>query len=165
MGAAQTGAVLFGFGLIRFSIIAAIFYPFSQFCEIGTSSLSLQNQPKTAPNLFQRGVEYAVYGRCSTSTRSRGNKTVKCRAQGGPQDGRRVCFVGRPLRTSFLFVFVTRRSLLVLTEFPCVVLWRPEALDCRVLIPPEAWSWLTRNPPSVGLEPRTSCIRDRILNH
>jgi len=42
---------------------------------------------------------------------------------------------------------------LVLTEFPCVVLWRPEALDCRVLIPPEAWSWLSRNPPSVGLEP------------
>ena len=27
---------------------------------------------------------------------------------------------------------------LVQTEFPCVVLWRPEALDCRVLIPPEA---------------------------
>ena len=40
---------------------------------------------------------------------------------------------------------------MVLTEFPCVVLWRPEALDCRVLIPPEAWSWLTRNPPSVLL--------------
>ena len=27
-----------------------------------------------------------------------------------------------------------------------MVLWRPEALDCRVLIPPEAWSWLTRGP-------------------
>ena len=38
--------------------IVAIFYPFSQFCEIGISSLSLQKQPKTAPNLFQRGVEY-----------------------------------------------------------------------------------------------------------
>ena len=42
-------------------IIVAIFYPFSQFCEIGISSLSLQKQPKTAPNLFQRGVEYATY--------------------------------------------------------------------------------------------------------
>ena len=29
---------------------------------------------------------------------------------------------------------------MVRMEFPCVVLWRPEALDCRVLIPPEAWS-------------------------
>ena len=41
--------------------ILAIFYPFSQFCEIGVSLLSLQNQPKTAPNLFQRGVEYGKY--------------------------------------------------------------------------------------------------------
>ena len=65
----------------------------------------------------------------------------------------------------FLCFFDSEESFLVLTEFPCVVLWRPEALDCRVPIPPEAWSWLTRNPPSVGLEPRTSCIRDRILNH
>ena len=29
---------------------------------------------------------------------------------------------------------------LVRMELPCVVLWRPEALDCRVLIPPETWS-------------------------
>ena len=43
-------------------------------------------------------------------------------------------------------------------EFPCVVLWRPEALDCRVLIPPEAWNWLTRNPPSLGFKTETSCI-------
>jgi len=42
-------------------IIAAIFYPFSQFCEIGVSLLSQQKQPKTAPNLFQRGVEYGKY--------------------------------------------------------------------------------------------------------
>ena len=35
--------------------IVAIFYPFSQFCEINTSLLSLQTQPNTAPNLFQRG--------------------------------------------------------------------------------------------------------------
>ena len=43
------------------SYIAAIFYPFSQFCEIGISLLSLQKQLKTAPNLFQRGVEYGKY--------------------------------------------------------------------------------------------------------
>ena len=39
-------------------IMVAIFCPFSQFCEIGIILLSLQKQPKTAPNLFQRGVEY-----------------------------------------------------------------------------------------------------------
>ena len=42
--------------------IVAIFYPFSQFCEIDISLLSLQTQPNTAPNLFQRGVEYGKYG-------------------------------------------------------------------------------------------------------
>ena len=36
--------------------ILAIFYPFSQFFEVDISLLSLQKQPKTAPNLFQRGV-------------------------------------------------------------------------------------------------------------
>ena len=41
--------------------ILAIFYLFSQFCEIDVSLLSLQKQPKTAPNLFQRGVEYGKY--------------------------------------------------------------------------------------------------------
>ena len=45
---------------------------------------------------------------------------------------------------------------------PCVVLWGPEALDCSVLIPPEAWSWLTRNPHSLGFEPQTSCIWEPI---
>ena len=39
----------------------AIFYPFSQFCEITISLLSLQKQPNTAPNVFQRGVEYGKY--------------------------------------------------------------------------------------------------------
>ena len=37
----------------------------------------------------------------------------------------------------------TRRSLFVVRmEFPCVcvVVWRPEALVCRVLIPPGAWN-------------------------
>ena len=41
--------------------IVAIFYPFSQFCEINVSLLRLQKQPNTAPNLFQRGVEYGKY--------------------------------------------------------------------------------------------------------
>ena len=39
----------------RWLRIVAIFYPFSQFREIGISLLSLQTQPNT-PNLFQRGV-------------------------------------------------------------------------------------------------------------
>ena len=39
----------------------AIFYSFSQFCEIGISLLSLSEQPKTAPHLFQRGVDYGKY--------------------------------------------------------------------------------------------------------
>ena len=47
-----------GTGICRYIIIVAMFYPFSQFCEIDISLLSLQKQPKTAPNLFQRGVEY-----------------------------------------------------------------------------------------------------------
>ena len=41
--------------------IVAIFHPFSQFCEIHISLLNLQTQPNTAPNLFQRGVEYGKY--------------------------------------------------------------------------------------------------------
>ena len=49
----------------RWSFIVAIFYPFSQFCEINISLLSLQTQPNTAPNLFQRGVEYGKYVLCS----------------------------------------------------------------------------------------------------
>ena len=38
------------------------------------------------------------------------------------------------------------------------------ALDCRVLTLPGARSGLTRNPPSLGFEPRTSCIRGPILS-
>ena len=41
--------------------IVAIFYRSSQFCEIYISLLSPQTQPNTAPNLFQRGVEYGEY--------------------------------------------------------------------------------------------------------
>ena len=41
--------------------IVAIFYPFSQFCEINITLLSLKTQPNTAPNLFQRGVENGKY--------------------------------------------------------------------------------------------------------
>ena len=45
-------------------LIVAIFYPFSQFCEMDISLLSLQKQANTAPNLFQRGVEYGKYVLC-----------------------------------------------------------------------------------------------------
>ena len=41
--------------------IVALFYPFSQFCEMNIFLLSLQTQPNTAPSLFQRGVEYGRY--------------------------------------------------------------------------------------------------------
>ena len=34
-----------------------------------------------------------------------------------------------------------------LDETPCVVLWRPEALDSRMLLPPEAWNWLPVTRP------------------
>ena len=53
---------------------------------------------------------------------------------------------------------LTRRNIFGSDGMPCVVLWRPEALDCRVFIPPEAWNGLTRNPPSLGFEPQTFCI-------
>ena len=43
--------------------MVAICYPFSLFCEMNISLLSLQTQPNTAPNLFQRGVEYGKYVR------------------------------------------------------------------------------------------------------
>ena len=46
---------------VPFFTIVAIFCPFSQFCEIYISLLSLQKQPNTAPNLFQRGLEYGKY--------------------------------------------------------------------------------------------------------
>ena len=36
------------------NIIVAIFYPFSQFCEIDISLLSLQSHPKQ-PNIYFRG--------------------------------------------------------------------------------------------------------------
>ena len=43
----------------------------------------------------------------------------------------------------------SEESFVVRMESPCEVLWRPEALDCGVLIPPEgAWSGLTRHPQS-----------------
>ena len=53
--------------------------------------------------------------------------------------------------------------LLGLDGRPCVVIWRPEALDCRVPIPPEAWHWLTRSPPGLGFEPQTYCIWEPTL--
>ena len=41
--------------------MVAIFCPFSKFCEMNISLLSLQTQPNAAPNLYQRGVEYGKY--------------------------------------------------------------------------------------------------------
>ena len=52
---------VFGYAFYSDISIVAIFYPFSQFCEIDIPLLSLQKQPNTAPNLFQRGVEYGKY--------------------------------------------------------------------------------------------------------
>ncbi len=49
-------------------IIVAIFYPFSQFCEIDICLPSLEKQPKRAPNLFQRGVEYGKWVSDNTSS-------------------------------------------------------------------------------------------------
>ena len=41
--------------------VVTILYPFSQFYEINISLLSLQKLPNTAPNLFERGLEYGKY--------------------------------------------------------------------------------------------------------
>ena len=49
------------FEFLARELIVAIFYPFGQFCEINIPLPSLQKQPNTAPNLFQRGVEYGKY--------------------------------------------------------------------------------------------------------
>ena len=43
---------------VCWSYIVAIFYPFSQFCEIGASLLSLQSSQKQPPRHFRGGVEY-----------------------------------------------------------------------------------------------------------
>ena len=68
--------------------IVDIFYPFSQFCEKHISLLSLQTQPKTAPNLFQRGVEYGKYemvnsfhqhGPCARMTRTNREVQAFCK--------------------------------------------------------------------------------------
>ena len=65
--------------------IVAIFYPFSQFCEINISLLSLQTQPNTAPNLFQRGVEYGKYDRRPRARRwSPSRRSTSQRTQGEP---------------------------------------------------------------------------------
>ena len=59
-----------------------------------------------------------------------------------------------PLFSSAPFLGRTRRSLLGPDGMPCV-LWRPQALDCRVLIPPETCKGLTPIPPTLGFEPQT----------
>ena len=68
--------------------------------------------------------------------------------------GRRVARVSRSAGPATLFLFDSEESFLVRMEFPCVVLWRPEAPDCRVLIPPDL-EWAQR--PSCPSNPnRTS---------
>ena len=48
---------------------------------------------------------------------------------------------------------------LVRMELPYVVLWRPEALDCRVPIPPEAWNGLAEGmAPAVWFPLRSACL-------
>ena len=54
-----------------YMVIVAMLYPFSQFCEIDSFLLSLQKEPKTAANLFQRGIEYGKYrGSCAQALRA-----------------------------------------------------------------------------------------------
>ena len=65
---------------------------------------------------------------------------------------------GELLKLTDLMFCLTRSTFVVRMNCSFVVLWRPEALDCRVLIPPEAWNGLTPNTPRLGIEPRTSCI-------
>ena len=41
-----------------------------------------------------------------------------------------------------VFVFDSEESLLVRDGVPCVVLWRPGALDCRVPYPSRGSEWI-----------------------
>ena len=43
----------------------------------------------------------------------------------------------------YYHVFFRLGGAFLVQSMPCVVLWRPEALDCRVLIPPETRNGLT----------------------
>ena len=67
--------------------IVAIFYPFSQFCEINISLLSLQTQPNTAQHLFQRGVECGKYGQRNTLPTDR-STWHRLRSNGNGNTGR-----------------------------------------------------------------------------
>jgi len=60
-------------------------------------------------------------------------------------------------------LYLTRRSLCGLNGMPCMMLWRPEAFDCRELTPPETWSGLTPKPSTLGFEPQTFCISEPAL--
>ena len=62
---------------LYYDYIVAIFYPFSQFCEIDIALLSLQTQPNTAPNLFQRGVDYGKYDNLIYDVHGRALRTSK----------------------------------------------------------------------------------------
>ena len=56
----------------------------------------------------------------------------------------------------FAFLILTQRSLFGPDGMPCVVLWRPEALDCRALIPPETCKPVTRQFWDSNLRPPAS---------
>ena len=56
----------------------------------------------------------------------------------------------------YIYIYIDRERDID-REIPCVVLQMPEALDCRALIPLEAWNGLSRDPPSLGFERQTSC--------
>ena len=70
-----------------------------------------------------------------------------------------------PFRSIFV-VFDLEKSFVVPDGMPCVVLWRPEALDCRVLIPPETWDGHTVQGqlPVWDLSPRPRASESRPLS-
>ena len=73
-----------------------------------------------------------------------------------------MSFLSDPIQFVFLVCLLVRRALYNGPDgMPCVALWRPEALDCRELIPPEAGNGFARNPCLARIEPRTSASESR----
>ena len=81
--------------------IVAIFYPSIQFCKINISLLSLQKQPKTAPNLFQRGVEYGKYV-----------PQVLVGIQSGPLPGRNI----------YIYIYIYLCTVYTRLNYYCVII-------------------------------------------
>ena len=48
-------------------------------------------------------------------------------------------------------------------KFPCEVRWRPEALDCKVLIPPQTWPFY-ENPLKTVTDVSTAVKKRRLGN-